>query len=134
MIRSLLSLLCLVPNWSHYAATVIRLLFYLTLTLMMNCSDADKNKKCFHFQFDHFWFVNKWKGNLILLTLQAFEKNIAQQIQTVVVVKVKKYSQTCVQRPPSGLQNCAHCWQVVVVQRYVYAINMENGTPKQWSL
>ncbi len=29
-----------------------------------------------------------------------------------------KYSKTCTQRPPLGLQICGRCWQVVVVQRW----------------
>ncbi len=32
------------------------------------------------------------------------------------------YSQTCVQRTPSGPKNCGRCCQVIVVQRYLYAM------------
>ena len=51
----------------------------------------------------------------------------------------RKGSQTCVHRPSSGAQNSGRCWQVVIVQRYLYAIYMENY-PKivavvgRWSL
>ena len=41
-----------------------------------------------------------------------------------------KYSQTCVQRPPLGPQNCGCCWQVVIVQIYLYALNIKDNTLK----
>jgi len=45
-----------------------------------------------------------------------------------------KYSQVCVQRPHMGPENSGRCLQVVVVQRYLYAIKAHNGTTKWWSL
>ena len=29
---------------------------------------------------------------------------------------------------------CGRCWQVFVVQRYLYVVKIENGTPKRWLL
>jgi len=45
----------------------------------------------------------------------------------------KLHSQTSVQWPPLGLQNSGCCWQVVVVQRYIYALKAKNGD-RCWQL
>ena len=58
----------------------------------------------------------------VMITLSAFhwssEKFIFIKGKTVYLFRYKmEYSQTCVQRAPSGPKNSGRCWQVVVLQR-----------------
>ncbi len=49
-----------------------------------------------------------------------------QSEKTISIYETKrnnfKYSQRCVQWPPSGPKICGGCWQVVAVQRYIHVI------------
>ncbi len=63
-----------------------------------------------------------------------FKRHGPSKIGVYLYELFETHSQTWEQLPPSGPQICGRCWQVVVVQMYLYVIKIEKGTTKWWSL